>query len=59
LIVYASYACCVGGNIAGRLCVLSRLNHTAQLDLAMIAIDSYQITVAHTVMSKRALDLGD
>ena len=59
LIVYPGDAFCRCRNIAGMLCVPGRLDHTAQQDLAVIAIDGDWITVADAVMGKRALDLGD
>ena len=59
LIVYTCDAVCRSRYIAGMLRVLGRLNHTAQQDLAVIAIDGNGISVADTVIGKSALDLGD
>ncbi len=59
LIFYPGDALCGGRNIADMLCVLGRLNHAAQQDPAMIAVDGNGVVVGNTVTGKGALDLGD
>lgn len=58
LIVYSGDALCCGRDVAGMLGVLGRLDHTAQTDLAVIAIDRDWIAVGDAVIGKSVLDLG-